>query len=69
MKVNFFAAVGQGEVIRVALVIVQEVVLDYIPSVAEAKYEILVSEMGIVAHQMPHDRTVADIDHRFGDRF
>ena len=35
--------------------------------VAEAEDEVLVPEVGVVLHQVPEDRPVADLDHRLGD--
>src|SRR6185503_5468879 len=34
---------------------------------AEAEDEVLVPEVGVVLHQVPEDRPVADLDHRLGD--
>ncbi|MBN9441546.1 MAG: molecular chaperone, partial [Bosea sp.] len=47
--------------------VVQEVFLDDVCLVAKAKDEVLVAEMGVVLHQMPEDRTRADLHHRFRD--
>ena len=36
--------------------------------VAQAEDEVAVAEVGVVAHDVPQDRPVADRDHRLGDR-
>src|SRR3954454_13959462 len=59
-------AVGQDEVVRDGLVVVQEVVLDRIGPVAEAEDEVTVAVVGVVAHDVPQDRPVADPGHGLG---
>ena len=61
------AALGQREVVREVLVVVEEVVLDDVGLVAEAEDEFLVPEVGVVLHHVPENRPVADVDHRLGD--
>ncbi len=39
--------------------------LDVLRAVAQTKYEVLVAEMGVVAHDMPDKRTRTDRCHRF----
>src|SRR6266446_224057 len=56
------------EVVRQALVVIEEVLLDEVTSVAEAQDELGVAEMRIVLHQMPQDGPVADRRHGFRDR-
>src|SRR5437879_4215876 len=59
---------GQLEVVRQALVVIEEVLLDQVASIAETQDELGVAEIRVVLHQMPDDRPVADIDHRLRDR-
>lgn len=54
-----------GEV-RVADLVVMEVLLDHIAAVAEGQDEVLVSVAGVALHDMPHDRQTAHFDHGFG---
>src|SRR6185503_9380416 len=44
-----------------------EVVLDDVGPVAEAQDEVLVSEVGVVLHDVPEDRAIADRHHRLRD--
>ncbi len=43
-----------------------EVLLDVLALVSEADDELLMPEVGEVTHDVPQDRPVADLDHRFG---
>src|SRR5262245_46837525 len=56
------------EVVGQALVVVEEILLDHVASIAEAEDEVIVTEVRVVRHQGPDDRTVPDVDHRLGDR-
>src|SRR6185369_4800628 len=49
------------------LLVAEEELLDHVGLVAEAEDEVLVPEVGVVLHQVPEDRPVADLDHRLGD--
>ena len=62
------AALGQHEVVGHRLVVVEEVVLDRVGPVAEAQDEVAVAVVRVVAHDVPQDRPVADLDHRLGHR-
>ena len=66
-QIDRSAAVREHEVVRDALVVVEEVVLDLLGAVAEAQDELLVPEVRVVLHQVPEDRTLADLDERLGD--
>ena len=55
------AAAGQLEVVRHALVVVEEVSLDEIATITETENELSVTEVRIVLHEMPDDRPVADV--------
>ena len=62
------AAAAQHEVVRGPLLVVEEVLLDDLALVAQAEDELLVAEIGVVLHEMPQDRSVADLHHRLGHR-
>src|SRR5438093_4108383 len=57
-------ALAQDEVIRDALVVIAEVVLDGVSAVAEAEDEVLVPKVSVVLHHVPEDRAIADRHHR-----
>src|SRR4029453_17555094 len=59
---------GQLEVGGEALVVVEEVLLDLVPSIPEAEDEFCVPIVGVVPHQMPDDRAISDGHHRLRDR-
>ena len=67
-ELHLAAAVGQDEVVGGGLLVVEEVVLDHLGAVAQAQHELGVTEVGVVAHDVPEDRTVADGHHRLGAR-
>src|SRR5207245_621206 len=52
------------EVVRQALVVVEEVSLDEIATITETENELGVAEVRVVLHEMPDDRAVADVHHR-----
>src|SRR5918994_5791673 len=58
------ATLGQDEIVRVRLPVVEEVVLDGSGPEAQTENELVVSEVGVVAHDMPEHRTVPDRHHR-----
>ena len=55
-QVDLAPALGQDEVVRHALVVLEEELLDLVAAVAEAQDEVLVPEVGVVLHQVPQDR-------------
>src|SRR5690348_4166333 len=59
------AAEADGEVI-VHRLVVQEVFLDHVAAVAEAKHEIAEPAVRVNLHDVPQDGTAPDFDHRFG---
>ena len=61
------AAVREDEVVRDALLVVEEILLDQVAAVAETQHEVRVPEVGVVPHEMPDHRPVADRHHRFGN--
>src|SRR6266851_1580679 len=65
-ELDFPPAPAQDEVVGHTLVVVPEIPFDYVPAVPEAQDEVLVAEMGVIAHDVPEHRPVADLDHRFG---
>src|SRR4029079_1245048 len=65
---DLLETVREDEVVGSPFGIVDEVVLDQIAAVSQAKYEFGVSEMSVVAHEMPDDRTVTDVHERFRNR-
>src|SRR5690606_18645986 len=60
------AAFREDEVVRDALLVVQEVLLDEVAPISQAEDEVLVPEVGVVLHEMPDDRAVTERDHRLG---
>ena len=54
----------QSEVAGHGFVVVQEIVADQVAAVSKAQDEIAVSEMRVVAHEVPQDRPVADLEQR-----
>src|SRR5437867_1210643 len=66
---DLLRAAGELEVVRQAFVIVEEVLLDEIATIPETENELGVAEVRIVLHEMPDDRSVADVDHRLWHRF
>src|SRR5690606_28156150 len=44
------------------------VVLDRVAAVAKAQHEVAMPEVRVVLHQVPDDRTRADVDHRLRNR-
>src|SRR5262245_17436627 len=65
-QAELLAALGEDEVVGDALVVVEEVVLDGVGLVAQAEDEVLVPVVGVVLHDVPQDRPVADGHHRLG---
>ena len=55
------------EVVREALLVVQEVLPDEVAAVSETQHEILVAVVRVVPHQVPEDRPVADVHQRLRD--
>ncbi len=68
VQLDPLAALRQGEIVRQALAVVQEILTDHVATVAQTEDEILVSEVRIVAHQVPNDRTHSDVHERLGHR-
>src|SRR2546427_2312457 len=66
-ELDIFPALREDKIVRHALVILQEVVLDQVAPVAKAEDEIVTSVMRVVLHQVPDDGAVADVDHRLRD--
>ena len=62
------ATVGEHEVVGRPLVVAEEELLDLVRAVAEAEDEVLVPVVGVVLHEVPHDRALADVDERLGRR-
>src|SRR5262249_4458629 len=58
------AAVGEPEVVRQVLIMVQEVLLDDIAPVSQTQNKIAMAEMSVVLHQVPENRAVPDGKHR-----
>ena len=56
---------GDGEVV-VHRLVVEEIVLDDVPFVAEAEDELAQAVMGEDLHDVPQDRPAPDLHHRFG---
>src|SRR3954464_15287419 len=47
--------------------IVHKKLFDHVRLIAQAKDEVLVTEIAIILHHMPKNRLIADRDHRFRD--
>ena len=47
-------------------VVLDEIVADHVPAVAERDHELFEAVMGVDVHDMPQDRLAADFDHRLG---
>ena len=62
-------AAAEDEVVAEGFLVVEEVPLDGVGAVAEAEDEVLVPVVGVVLHQVPDDRAVADGHHGLGDVF
>jgi hypothetical protein len=58
----------QHKIVGETLVVIQEIVLNEIRAVTQAKNKILVTVVSVIFHDVPHHRTVADGNHRFGNR-
>src|SRR5713101_291827 len=65
-ELDFPPAPRSEEVVGHTLVVVPEIAFDHVSAIPEAQDEVLVPEMGVIAHDVPEDRPVADLDHRFG---
>src|SRR5689334_15106654 len=65
-ELKLFTATGKDEVVRHTLVIVQKVILHDVSAVTEAEDKVFVPEMRVVLHDMPQDRAITDLHHRFG---
>ena len=66
-KSTFLPPLRPDEIVGDRLVVVQEIVFNYVALVAKTEDEVLVPEMGIVFHQVPEDRPRPDLHHGFGD--
>jgi hypothetical protein len=67
-QLDVLTALAQHEVVGVRLLVVEEVVLHRPGAVAQAQDELGVPEVGVVPHDVPQHRTVADGHHRLGRR-
>ena len=66
---SIFLRLGrEHEVVRQALAVVEEELPDQVAAIAEAQDEVLVAEMRVVAHQVPEDRPMTDVDEGLGNR-
>src|SRR5262249_60318514 len=64
MELLSAAAVGEPEVVRQVLIMVQEVLLDDIAPISQTQNKISMAEMSVVLHQVPENRAVPDGNHR-----
>ena len=55
--------------VTVHRLVIEEVFLDGVAFVAQAKDEVRMPVVGIRFHDVPQDRPAADLDHRFGPVF
>src|SRR4029453_11560093 len=68
-QLDVLAPSGEGEVVGQALVVVEEVPLDDVATVAEAEDELVVPKWRVLLHQVADERPVANVHHRLGDGF
>ena len=68
MQFELAATFRKREIVGQVFLVVDEIVSNQISAISETKDELLVPEVSVVPHQVPDDRTNADIDKRFRDR-
>ena len=66
-QLKILPALREDEVVRQALAVIQEVVLDDIRAISEAEHEVAMSVVGVVLHDVPQYRAIPDVDHGLGD--
>ena len=59
----------QHKIIGEALIVIQEIILDEIRAVAQTENEILVAKVGVILHDVPHDRAIANGNHGLRNGF
>src|SRR5262249_43632423 len=57
-QLELLPTIRQDEIVREALVIVQEVVLDDVAAITETENEVLVPVMRVILHHVPQDWTI-----------
>ena len=67
LQLKILPALREDEVVRQALAVIQEVVLDDIRAISEAEHEVAMSVVGVVLHDVPQYRAIPDVDHGLGD--
>src|SRR5277367_5089432 len=60
------SAVAEREGVRHGLVILQEILADQVAAKSKTEDKVLVAEMSVIAHQVPNDRSAADVDQGLG---
>src|ERR1035441_7337044 len=68
MQLHLPAAVTQGKVVGQGFRVIEKVFPDHVSPVAQTKYEIGVSIMCVITHEVPQNRPTADVDQRFRNR-
>src|SRR5277367_5192255 len=66
-KLKILPTTRQDKIIRSALIVIQEVILDCVGPVPQAQNKVLVPKVGVILHYMPKDRPRTDSHHRFWD--
>src|SRR5262249_9259772 len=66
-KLDVLTALRPYKVVRYGFVIMQEIILDYVAPIAEAKDEISMAEVSVVLHQVPEDGPRPDFHHGLGN--
>jgi hypothetical protein len=67
---EFYMAIlrAKGKIIGHRLLVLQKILSYHISPITKAEYELLVAEVRIVAHEVPQDRPVTDVDQRLRNR-
>src|ERR1017187_294950 len=66
-QLDIVTAIGHDKIVQDALIIREEILFNHIGLVAETQDKVLVSEMGIVLHEVPQDRHVTNFYERLGE--
>jgi hypothetical protein len=64
---QLFSAIRKHEIIGKKLRVIDEVILDGLRAIAQAKDEIFVAEVSVIFHYVPQDWPIPYVNHRFRD--
>src|SRR5450631_3461475 len=67
MQLDLFPRLAQREIVGKRLVIVQKIFANGVATVTKAQDEVSMTEVRVVAHEVPNDRSVADVDQGLWD--